>query len=179
MTGYKREIAYRLFAHELKNTDIVLDRDDTDPYAPQYVMTPTGAKVSRVLVIGTLTEIEDIGTDAEYWRARIQDSTGAFVAYAGQYQIDAARVLSEVAIPEILAMVAKIAVYTPEGGGTILSLRPETVSVVGAAARDQWIYQTAKHTVYRIREFEASNPESIEDMKPYRQMVQDAFAGMS
>lgn len=178
MAGYKREVAYRVFAKELQATDIVLEKDDSDQYAPQYVMTPTGAKVNRVLVIGALTEIEDIGTDTEYWRARIQDPTGVFAAYAGQYQTAAARIMSEVEIPAILSIVGKISVYMPEDGGTVLSLRPETVSVVDAAARDRWIYQTAGQTMNRIRAFEADNPEAIADMKPYRQMVRDAFEGM-
>jgi len=178
MAGYTREVAYRIFSKELMNTDIVLEKDKSDKYAVQYVVTPTGAKVNRVFVIGTLTEIEDIGTDAEYWRARLQDPTGAFTAYAGQYQQEAARAMSEVEIPEMLAVVGKITVYTPEDGGTILSLRPETVAVVDTDARDRWVYQTARQTMDRIRAFEADNPESIADMKPYRQMVRDAFAGM-
>ena len=178
MAGYKRDVAYRIFAKELRNTDIVLDRDESDQYAAQYVMTPTGAKVSRVFAIGVLTEKEDIGTDAEYWRARLQDPTGAFMAYAGQYQPEAARAMSEVEIPAMLAVVGKITVYIPEDGGTVLSLRPETVAVVDAAARDRWVYQTAQQTMDRIRAFEADNPENIADMKPYRQMVRDAFEGM-
>lgn len=178
MTGYEREIAYRMFANELHNTDVVLERDENNPYAVQYVVTPTGAKANRVFLVGALTEIEDIGTDSEYWRARIQDPTGAFVAYAGQYQIDAARVLSQVEIPAILAVVGKIAVYMPEDGGTVLSIRPETVAIVDEAARDRWIYQTAEQTLARVRTLEASSPESVGDMKQYRQRVRDSFEGM-
>lgn len=178
MTGYKREVAYRVFAKELRNTDIVLEKDADDSYAPQYVMTPTGAKVNRVFVVGTLTEIEDIGTDTEYWRARIQDPTGIFAAYAGQYQIDAARALSQANIPEILAVVGKVSVYVPEDGGTVISIRPETVAVVDEAARDRWIFETAQQTLNRIKTLEAESPESMDDMKQYRQMVREAFAGM-
>lgn len=178
MAGYEREVAHRIFANELRNTDVVLEKDENDTYAVQYVMTPTGAKVNRVFLVGALTEIEDIGTDSEYWRARIQDPTGVFMAYAGQYQPEAARTLSQVEIPAILAVVGKISVYMPEDGGTVLSIRPETVAVVDEAARDRWIYQTAEHTLTRIRTLEASSPESIGDMKKYRQMVRDSFEGM-
>jgi RPA family protein len=178
MAGFIREIAHRIFAKELRHTDVVLDKDESDSYAVQYVMTPTGAKVNRVFIVGTLTEIEDIGQEQEYWRARIQDPTGVFMAYAGQYQLDAARALSQAEIPEILAVVGKVSVYVPEDGGTILSIRPETVAVVDEAARDRWIYQAAQHTLQRIRTLEASNPDAITDMKQYRQMVKDAFEGM-
>lgn len=178
MTGYKREVAYRVFAKELRHTDIVLDKDTDDSYAPQYVMTPTGAKVNRVFIVGTLTEIEDIGEDTEYWRARLQDPTGVFAAYAGQYQPDAARALSQANIPEILAVVGKVSVYVPEDGGTVISLRPESVAVVDEAARDRWIFETAKQTLDRIEALEAESPESVDDMKQYRQMVREVFAGM-
>ena len=175
MTGYNREVAYRVFAKELRDTDIVLERDENVTYAPQYIMTPTGAKVNRVFVVGTLTEIEDVGQDTEYWRIRMEDPTGIFLAYAGQYQPDATRALVHANIPEILAMVAKIAVYMPEDGGTVISLRPETVVVVDAVARDRWIFQTAQQTLARIRSLESQNPEMVEDMKQYRQMVKDAL----
>ncbi len=175
MTGYKREVAYRVFAKELRNTDIVLEKDIDDTYAPQYVMTPTGAKVNRVFVVGTLTEIEDIGTDTEYWRARIQDPTGIFAAYAGQYQIDAVRALSQANIPEILAVVGKVSVYVPEDGSTVISIRPETVAVVDEAARDRWIFETAQQTLARIKTLEADSPESMDDMKQYRQMVREVL----
>ena len=178
MAGFVREIAHRVFAKELRYTDVVLDKDESDSYAVQYVMTPTGAKVNRVFLVGTLTEIEDIGQEQEYWRARIQGPTGVFMAYAGQYQLDAARALSQAEIPEILAIVGKISVYVPDDGGTILSIRPETVAVVDEAARDRWIYQTAQHTLNRIRRLEADSPETINDMKRYRQMVRDAFEEM-
>lgn len=175
MTGFKREVAYRVFAKELRRTDIVLERDEEDTYAPQYIMTPTGAKVNRVFVIGALTEIEDIGQEQEYWKARLQDATGTFTTYAGQYNAEAAMMIAQVEIPEILGIIGKIDVYTPQDGGTVVSLRPETVAVVSKETRDRWTYQTAIQTMNRIREFEAGNPDSIADMKPYRQMVRDAY----
>jgi hypothetical protein len=132
MASFAREVAYRIFARELYDTTVALERDPDDAYAPQYVLTPTGAKVNRVFVIGTLTEKEDIGTDTEYWRARISDPTGAFFMYAGQYQPDATRALTDASVPEFLAVVGKVSVYTTEDGRVMTSIRPETISVVDA-----------------------------------------------
>jgi RPA family protein len=176
MAGFVREVAHRVFAKELRDTEIVLDKDENDSYAVTYVMTPTGAKVNRVFVVGTLTEIEDIGSDSEYWRARVQDPTGVHIVYAGQYQLEAARVLSEVEIPAILAIVGKAAVYEPDNGGVVVSIRPETVTVVDSVARDTWVYQTAQQTLDRIRRLEADSPDTISDMKPYREMVRASLA---
>ena len=174
--SFDREVAYRVFANELLNTDIVLPRGD-GKYAVQYVMTPTGAKVNRLIVVGAITDIEDIGTENEWWRVRISDPTGGFTAYAGEYQPDAARVLSQADIPEMLAIVGKIAVYTPEDGSTVLSIRPETVAVVDTDAMDRWVFQTAQQTLERIKTLESSSPESVDDMAQYRQMIRDALTG--
>ena len=88
-SGFVREIAHRIFAAELKESNLQA-KEGQDQYSPQYLITPTGAKANRVFIVGTLTEKEDIGTDSEFWRGRIVDPTGAFFVSAGQYQPEAA-----------------------------------------------------------------------------------------
>lgn len=186
MAAFAREVAYRVFAQELRDTTLVLERDIEDAYAPQYVVTPTGAKVNRVFIVGTLTEKEDIGTDAEYWRARISDPTGTFFVYAGQYQPDAARVIADASVPEFLAVVGKVGVYTTEEGNVMTSIRPESVSVVDAETRDRWVVETARQTLDRIRELEDGSSQNIEmvqehyslDLEQYRQMAISALESM-
>jgi len=186
MASLEREVAYRIFARELSDTTVALERDPDDAYAPQYVLTPTGAKVNRVFVIGTLTEKEDIGTDTEYWRARISDPTGAFFMYAGQYQPDATRALTDASVPEFLAVVGKVSVYTTEDGRVMTSIRPETISVVDALVRDRWVLETARQTLDRIKELEEGSCENLSmveenysmDLEQYRQMVASALESM-
>ena len=186
MASFAREVAYRIFAQELRDTAVALERDLEDVYAPQYVLAPTGAKINRVFVVGTLTEKEDIGTDAEYWRARISDPTGTFFAYAGQYQLDATRVLTDAVVPEFLAVVGKIGVYTTEDERVMTSIRPETISVVDEETRNRWILETARQTLDRIKELEnGSSPhlEMIEehyslDVEQYRQMIASALESL-
>jgi RPA family protein len=210
MAAFAREVAYRIFAQELRDTSVALERDLEDAYAPQYVMTPTGAKVNRVFVIGTLTENEDIGTDTEYWRARISDPTGAFFVYAGQYQIgtdteywrarisdptgaffvyagqyqpDATRVLADASIPEVLAVVGKVSMYTTEDERVMTSIRPETISVVDVETRDRWVLETSRQTLDRIRKLEDESSEHLSmvtehyslDLEQYKQMVASAL----
>src|SRR5450759_5729817 len=100
----QREVARRLYAKELQGSTLFYKEHD-DAYAPQYLITPTGAKCNRVFVVGTLTEKEDVGTEAEFWRGRIVDPTGAFFVYAGQYQPEAAQVLAKTTPPEFIAVV--------------------------------------------------------------------------
>jgi len=174
---YHRELAYRVFAHEIRDTTLVIERDAEEQYAPQYIMTPTGAKINRVFIVGALTDIEDIGRDDPYWRARITDPTGTHVMYAGEYQLDATRVLSTSEIPEILGVVGKTAVYLPEGEDTdpVISIRPETVVKLDEAARDRWIMETARQTLGRIQTIEEYHPDSVDNMKQYREMVRAAL----
>ncbi|RZN33826.1 MAG: DNA-binding protein [Methanosarcinales archaeon] len=186
MASFAREVAYRIFAQELRDTTLVLERDLEDAYAPQYVVAPTGAKVNRVFVVGTLTDKEDIGTDAEYWRARISDPTGTFFVYAGQYQPDATRVIADAEVPSFLAVVGKVGVYTTEDGNIMTSIRPETITVVDAETRDRWVLETARQTLDRIKELEAESSPSIEmvkehyslDTEQYREMAISALESM-
>ncbi|MEA1944036.1 MAG: DNA-binding protein, partial [Euryarchaeota archaeon] len=161
MADFVWDVAYRIFAQELRDTSVALERDLENVYAPQYVLIPTGAKVTRVFIVGTLTEKEDIGTDTEYWRARISDPTGTFFVYAGQYQPDATRLLADASIPEFLAVVGKVGVYTTEDGRVVTSIRPETISVVDASTRDRWVLETARQTIDRIRELENERSENL------------------
>ena len=58
--GFYREVARRVFAQELRDSNLA-SKDESDQYAPQYILTPTGAKVNRIFLVGTLIEKEDIG----------------------------------------------------------------------------------------------------------------------
>src|SRR5439155_1729906 len=89
-----REVAWRLFASEYNDAN--LEAEGTGERPPSYVVTPLGAKVNRVFVVGVITDVENVGTDGQpMWRARVSDPTGTFHVYAGQYQPEAASALSK------------------------------------------------------------------------------------
>ncbi|MFW6265140.1 MAG: DNA-binding protein, partial [Halanaeroarchaeum sp.] len=83
-----REVARRVFAAEFNDATYTFKESD-DERAPLYALLPTGERVNRVFIVGTLTETEDIGNENEYWRGRVVDPTGTFFVYAGQYQPEA------------------------------------------------------------------------------------------
>jgi RPA family protein len=93
MASFAREVARRVYAQELRDSDLSF-RENEDQYAPLYLITPTGARCNRVLVVGTLTEKDNLGDDVEYWRGRVADPAGSIFVYAGQYQPDAAQALA-------------------------------------------------------------------------------------
>ncbi|MBC7086346.1 MAG: RPA family protein [Methanomethylovorans sp.] len=167
MTAYTREVARRLFAQEFRESNLSF-KDGNDQYSPQYLFTPTGAKVNRMFIVGTLTEKEDIGSDSEYWRGRVSDPTGSFFIYAGQYQPEAAQVLSECDVPEFIAIVGKPSTYTTPEGEIRKSIRPESIYIVDAETRDLWVLDTAKATLERLKDLSTSNPDALRAKEHYK-----------
>jgi len=153
-----REVAQRVFAAEFNDASYTFKESDDDR-APVYLLLPTGERANRIFVVGTLTETEDVGEDNEYWRGRIVDPTGTFFVYAGQYQPDAASALRELDPPAYVAVVGKPRTYETDEGGINVSVRPESITEVDAATRDQWVVETADRTLDRIDAFDAAGNE--------------------
>lgn len=201
MAGFSREVARRIFAEELRNSNRSF-RDVEDQYAPSYLLTPTGAKCNRVFMVGALTERDNIGSDTEYWRGRVVDPTGSILVYAGQYQPEAAQKLASIETPAFVAVVGKPNLYQTEDGNVIISLRAEAVQRVDEATRDRWILDTARRTQERLKALESASPVMAEfytadkaaslsstdvdqakqhyntDVKQYRQIVMRALASL-
>jgi RPA family protein len=152
VAGFSREVARRVFAEELKSCNYSFrESEDQSQYAPQYLLTPTGAKCNRVFMVGTLTEKDDIGGDTEYWRGRVVDPTGSILIYAGQYQPEAAQIMANMEAPAFVAVVGKPNLYQTEDGNIIISIRAEAIQRVNEATRNQWIMDTARRTHERLK----------------------------
>ncbi|MFC7057203.1 hypothetical protein [Halovenus salina] len=144
----QREVAYRLFATEFEDADLSYSAGDDDR-SPNYVITPTGARVNRLFAVGVLTEIEPVSDDV--LRGRVVDPTGAFVTYAGQYQPDVQAFLERAETPMFVAMTGKARTFQPEDSDQVYSsVRPESINEVDAETRDRWTVQTAEQTLERI-----------------------------
>jgi len=95
-------------------------------------------------------------------------------------------VLTDAVVPEFLAVVGKIGVYTTEDERVITSIRPETISVVDEETRNRWILETARQTLDRIKELENGSSPHLEmitehyslDVEQYRQMVASALESL-
>ena len=161
MAGFTREVARRVFAEELRNSDLSFrDGDDLNQYAPQYLLTPTGVRCNRIFMVGTLTERDDIGGDTEYWRGRIIDPTGSILIYAGQYQPEAAQALANIEPPAFVAVVGKPNLFQTEDGSVIISVRAESVQKVDEATRNRWVVETTKRTYERLESLSNITPAS-------------------
>lgn len=164
--AFKRETAHRLFAEEF-NASRVEIKGNAEEREPSFVVSPLGAKINRVHVVGVCTDVEPVGESGEVYRARISDPTGIYVVYAGQYQPEAAQVLTELQPPCFVAVTGKARTYEPEPGTVFVSIRPETITQVDEATRDQWVLQAASRTLDRIEATElvaqATGPEALQN----------------
>jgi hypothetical protein len=143
-----REVAYRLFAAEFDDASFSYSESDEER-APNYVVTPTGARVNRLFAVGVLTEVEAVNDDV--LRGRLVDPTGAFVSYAGQYQPDEMAFLDRASPPAFVALSGKARTFQPDDSDRVFtSVRPESMSRVDADTRDRWTVSTAEATLERI-----------------------------
>ena len=144
----EREVARRVFAAEFDDATLSYSESDEER-APNYVVTPTGARVNRLFAVGALTEVESVNDDV--LRGRIADPTGAFVTYGGQYQPDAAAFLERATPPCFVSITGKGRTYQPEDSDRIFtSVRPESLTEVDADTRDRWVVAAAAATLDRI-----------------------------
>ncbi|MGB0652517.1 MAG: hypothetical protein ACPGQL_04895 [Thermoplasmatota archaeon] len=152
MANFQREVAHRLFAAEFNASRHTIQGEGERDAS--YVVSPLGAKVNRLHVVGVCTDVEAVGEAGDVYRARISDPSGVFTVYAGQYQPEAAQALSEMQPPCFVAVTGKARTYEPEDGSMFCSIRPETVTVLGdegEGVRDQWILTTAGSTLERLQ----------------------------
>ncbi|WP_123623145.1 hypothetical protein [Halorubrum sp. CSM-61] len=147
-----REVAHRLFAAEFDDASLSYSESDEER-APNYVVTPTGARVNRLFVAGVLTEIERVNDETR--RGRVVDPSGAFVTYAGQYQPEAQTFLERADPPSFVALTGKARTFEPEDSDRVFtSVRPESLNAVDADTRDRWVVSAAEATLDRLAVFE-------------------------
>lgn len=144
----KREAAWRVFAGEYNDSTVELKGEGE--MTPSYVVTPLGAKINRLFIIGVLTDVENVSESGDLLRAHVSDPTGVFTLYSGQYQEDATNALSNIDVPAFVAVLGKTRTYNSEDGPMYVSIRPEKVAEVDAGIRDQWILETCTRTKDRI-----------------------------
>ena len=144
----KRQTAWKVFAGEYNDATVEIKGEGE--MAPSFVVTPLGAKVNRLFIIGVLTDVEKVSEDGDLVRAHVSDPTGVFTLYSGQYQQDATDALTDIEVPAFVAVLGKTRTYIPEEGALYVSVRPEKVVEVNASTRDKWILETCQNTKDRI-----------------------------
>ena len=144
-----REVAWRVFAAEYNSSTTVLTGGEK---VPSYVVTPIGAKINRMFIMGTLVEIHRIATedDTPLIRARVEDPTGTFYVITGKYTIEATKVIENLIPPQYIAIIGKSRAYQTKENRIFVDIRPETAISATRELYYYWIYETAKSLSARI-----------------------------
>ncbi len=147
---FKRSPVTKMLIAELFRTTHALSRGEGQ-YEAQTYMTPTGRTIAKVMIAGAAIEKEDVGKDQTMWRLRISDPSGTVQVYAGTYQPEAAQVIARLEIPSFVAVVGKMHLYQPEDGNVIVSIRPDSVTLIDGASRDSLILDASLSILRSIR----------------------------
>lgn len=184
-SSINRKPAKRAFAAEFDDATEIIQPGDDDR-AAKYALLPSGERANRLFVVGTVTQIENIGTTSDYMQARVVGPTGTFFVYAGKYQPDEMARLKQIDTPEFVAVVGKPRKHEREEEGDVLtSLTPEAISVVNRATREKWVVETGEQTLERIDDMEAGESDHGDliretydelDQTGYRETVLDTLA---
>lgn len=185
MSASEREPARRAFAQEFNDATYTFEAGEGE-FAPVYALLPTGARMNRIFIVGSLTETENVGDESDHWRGRVTDPTGTVFVYAGQYEPEAMGQLRELPVPTHVAVVGKPRTFETDEGETNVSLRAEQVTAVDEVQRRRWIAETAELTVERLRDrADGATDDAVrardiygEDASRYRDAVIEALEAL-
>ncbi len=146
----QRQPAVRIFAGEYNDSQIEVR--DEGQYSPNFVVSPLGAMVNRLFLVGVLLEVSEVGNPEEpFTIGRVSDPSGsAFRISAGSKKPEMAEAMKKLKTPSFVAVVGKSDLYNPEPGVYRLSVDPEVIHPVEDKDRLHWILETAKSTKERI-----------------------------
>jgi|GEM_PF-321592 len=151
--AFKHPSMTKILIAELNRTTHALPKGE-EQYEAQTYLSPAGRVVTKVMICGTALEKEDVGKDQPLWRMRITDPSGATQVYAGgMYQPEAAQAIATLELPAFVAVVGKLHLYEPEGAGgnIIISLRPDSISILNNQSRDDFLLDAALSTLRSVR----------------------------
>jgi|APHM01.1.fsa_nt_gi Uncharacterized protein conserved in archaea len=82
----------------------------------------------------------------------VEDGTGSFLVFAGQYSPEALDTMRSIEPPEYVLVYGKVNEFRPDDDESevIVTVDPDTVSVVDKDERDLWVTQTAEQTIQRM-----------------------------
>ncbi len=138
------EAAARVFAGELGRATRTVQYGGQD-----CLLTPAGACVHLVYLVGALTAIEGDARTALV--ARVSDPTGVHLVRATSREPEQLAAIAGIAPPAFVAVLG----YAEPGrqGPTV---RPIQVAVVDRRVRDRWLVRTADRTAARLEALAAS-----------------------
>lgn len=146
----KRLAAIRIFPYELDNSKVVIKKQE-DRYTQTFLLTPLGAMVNRVYLVGTILLKE--GGEKEGYTLRVSTPGASFFVRTGLFYSEEIRnKIEELEEGDFVAIVGKIRIFQPAGSERIfVYIRPENLEKSSPTTLKYWIYDAARWTLMRIR----------------------------
>ena len=151
--------AWRIFAYEFNKSTLQLKEEDGS--GPTYVISPTGAKLNRLFVVGVLTEVENVRENEDLWRARVADPTGSFTVYAGKYQSEGASFFANADVPQFVSVLGRARLYTREDT-SYASIWSNEISSTTETVRNNWVINAAERTLDRLEALKIAQGAGLE-----------------
>jgi hypothetical protein len=144
-----REPAWRVLAAELL-ASTQEERGEGDR-AASFVLSPLGARMNRVLLVGTLGSAEAIGHDetAPFLRSRLTDPTGTVPVTAGSFQPRAMEQLRLFPAPATALVVGKAHLFRGRDDVAYPSVRAEALRPLADDAYRMLLVEAADQTLRR------------------------------
>jgi uncharacterized protein len=145
-----RETAWRVFAAELNAA--TRDERATGEKATTYLLTPAGARLSRVLAAGILGPAQLMGADPAQplYRATLTDATGSVAVTASSYQPSALAALRGWEAAGAVLVVGKAHLFLGRDGIGQTSIRAERVAPISDAELGEIRAEIAAQTEGRL-----------------------------
>lgn len=164
-TNDLREEAFRATISELNHATTQVSKADTDADAgddddgiqeTKFQVLPTGHAANRVVVFGTLTNVDIIKKDGNpnVIRAHVCDETGGIDIWPGQYAQNVRSRLKGMTTPEHVMVVGKAGFYKEEDSDEVqFKIEPEELIPVDKPAREEWTCEVVNATLDRIEDY--------------------------
>ena len=163
---FKRESAKRIFAREFNMTRYDVKFDESDDKSPTFIITPTGALASRVLISGIMTSKEKKTDKNILYVGSVNDNTGSFKITASHFNPSSQQQMASIKeTPVFVTVIGKPSMYKREDSKVFTTVRVEDIVVTDKLTRDLWILDTAKATYNRIALLEEGEDEFMKDVK--------------
>lgn len=148
MTG--REVAWRMLAHEVLASTV--EEPAIGERSAAHLLSPAGARMSRVLVAGTLAPPDRLGADPgqPFLVARLTDPTGAISVSAGNFQPRALAELGAVERAQFARVIGKVHLYRGRTGPPEPSVRAESVRAISLSEYRVSLADAADHALRRL-----------------------------
>jgi len=145
-----RETAWRVLALELNAA--TEEEKGTGEKSASYLLSPLGARMSRVLVAGTLAPAEPAGKPdgPPFLRARLADPTGTISVTAGSFQPRALAQLRAHQEPSLALVVGKVNLFRGRDGNGYVSVRAEGLHPISEHVYHEQLAETLGQTLQRL-----------------------------